>query len=368
MAQVNLDSEEIVTVFKRYCHDKNYQVEDEKDSNDDWRLNISNIKEKTLVIIYHTGSIVMGGKKNNLRVEFENLKQEFINNPQQFVSYEVREIKACATRYEIVSTDIREGIKKGLISFEGNVEVLERPNSATDYRAKITTDGTSLTVTQFSTGTLLLQGKTDTLFNDTCDFIEKIGNPAEKDVIARFISSDDKVLEYFVSRYTPKLLELAEKNVKGKLGDVYEYVATHDQKWFVASECLCLSKIPLPEFSPLVMPASKAFEGFAKKLLVDIELYNKGYFQTKNANFSALNDVNNPKRKAICNKEQHAHSMLKRLSVCLDMNRNFMMHSDSSKVTKVDSTSEAIEKVATIFKDAREIFKYFNHLYGLRGS
>lgn len=368
MAQVNLDSEEIVTVFKKYCHDKNYQVEDEKDSNDDWRLNISNIKEKTLVIIYHTGSIVMGGKKNNLRVEFENLKQEFINNPQQFVPYEVREIKACATRYEIVSTDIREGIQKGLINFEGNVEVLERPNSATDYRAKITTDGNSLTVTQFSTGTLLLQGKTDTLFNDTCDFIEKIGNPAEKDVIARFISSDDKILEYFVSRYTPKLLELAEKNVKGKMGDVYEYVATHDQKWFVASECLCLSKIPLPEFSPLVMPASKAFEGFAKKLLVDIGLFDAGYFQTKSANFSALNDVDNPKRKDICNKEQHANSMLKRLSVCLDMNRNFMMHSDSSKVTKVDSTSEAMEKVATIFKDAREIFEYFNDLYGLRGS
>jgi len=113
------------------------------------------------------------------------------------------------------------------------------------------------------------------------------------------------------------------------------------------------------------MPASKAFEGFAKKLLVDIGLFDKGYFQTKDANFSALNDVKNPKRQAICDKEQHAHSILKKISVCLDTNRNFMMHSDSSKITKVDSAKEAEEKVATIFKDAKEIFEYFNDLYKL---
>ena len=51
--------------------------------------------------------------------------------------------------------------------------------------------------------------------------------------------------------------------------------------------------------------------------------------------------------------------------MCLDTNRNFMMHSDSSKVTKVDSPKEAVEKVKTIFKDAKEIFEYFNDLYRL---
>ncbi len=51
--------------------------------------------------------------------------------------------------------------------------------------------------------------------------------------------------------------------------------------------------------------------------------------------------------------------------MCLDANCNFMMHNDSSKVTKIDSAQEAEEKVATIFKDAREIFEYFNDLYRL---
>lgn len=365
MAQVNLDSKEIVKVFKRYCDSKNYQVEVKKDSNNDWRLNISNIREKTLVIIYHTGRVVMGGQSNDLKIEFENLKNEFISNPQKFVSYEVKEIKACATRYEIVYHDVRERIKKGLTNIEGAVEVIERPSSATEYRAKITTDGSSLTVTQFSTGTLLLQGKTDKLFDDGCTWIEKIANPSDKEVIARFISADERSLQEFLARDTAQLLEMAENNVKEKIDDLYGYLEPYDRKLFVASECLCLSGIPLPEFSPLVMPASKAFEGFVKKLLVGIELCEADYFKRKDANFSALNDGTNPKRKSICEKDKHAETMLRKIDVCLKTYRHFMMHSDEAKITKVDSAEEGKEKVNSIFRDTKEIFEYFNDLYKL---
>lgn len=365
MAQINLSPEEIVEVFKKYCESKNYQVEPKKDSNDDWRLNISNIREKTLVIIYHTRTVVMGGRSNNLKTEFENLKQEFMANPERFVAHEIKEIKSQAARYEIVSPDIRRKIREGLEILNGAVEVNEKPTTATEYRAKITRNRSSLTMTQYSTGTLLLQGKTDKLFDDGCSWIETIANPAEKDVIARFISSDEKNLEIFAARYTQRLLEIAEESTRKKLGDVYEYVENHDQKWFVASECLCLSKIPLPEFSPLVMPASKAFEGFVKKLLVGIGLFEVDHFKTKDANFSALNDVNNSKRKSICDKDRHADTMLRKIDLCLKTYRHFMMHSDESKITKVNSAEEGEEKVNTIFKEAKEIFEYFNDLYRL---
>jgi hypothetical protein len=113
------------------------------------------------------------------------------------------------------------------------------------------------------------------------------------------------------------------------------------------------------------MPASKSFEGFAKKLLVSIGLFEPDYFKTKGSSFSHLNDLTHPKRKAICDKERHADTILKKLSVCLDTNRNFMMHSDESKITKIDSQEEAEEKLGTIFRDTREIFDYFRGLYPL---
>jgi hypothetical protein len=57
--------------------------------------------------------------------------------------------------------------------------------------------------------------------------------------------------------------------------------------------------------------------------------------------------------------------MLEKIDVCVKTNRHFMMHSDESKITKVDSQEEAEEKVNTIFKDTKEIFDYFNDLFNL---
>ena len=364
MSRTNSNAYEIAKVFTGYCDSRSYQVEQSEESNN-LRIDISNLSERTIVKIYYNGTVQLQGKQNSLKAEMEKLKLEFEANPLSLLGHETAEIKARTTRYDIMLPQFRTEIKEALNTLEATVEITESPTSAIEYRAKIARNDFSITLTQYNTGTLLLQGKTDKLFEDSCDMVERIANPSDKEVIARFISSDEKNLELFAAKYTPQLIIIAENNVKGKIGDVYDYLESYDQKWFVASECLCLTKIPLPEFSPLVMPASKAFEGFTKKLLVGIGLFEADYFKAKNANFSPLYDSNNLKKKTICSKEKHANTMLTKIGVCLDMSRNFMMHSDESKITKVDSQGEAEEKVDTIFKDTKEIFDYFNDLYTL---
>jgi len=365
MSKFISNATELSQVFIEYCKEKRYQVEPSKDDNNDWRLDICNIRERTIVTIYHTGSIVVAGQANSLKEEFKKLKQEIETNPQSFLGHKISEIKACAARYDIMLRELRTKIKESLNTLEAAVEITESPNSAIEYRVKISRNSSSLTLTQFNNGTLLLQGKTDKLFEDSCDMVEKIANPSDREVIARFFSSDEKNLELFVAKYTPQLIELAENNVKNKIANAYEYLEPYDKKWFVASECLCLTKIPLPEFSPLVMPASKAFEGFVKKLLVGIGLVEADHFKTRDANFSPLNNVNDAKRKSICGKEKQADTMLKKIDLCLKMNRHFWMHSDESKITKVDSQGEAEKKVNDIFEDTKIIFDYFNDLYNL---
>jgi len=364
MSQTNSITEKIAKVFTDYCNKKKYQVNQSEEANN-LRIDISNLSERTIVKIYNTGTVQIQGKQNSLKAEMETLKVQIETNPQSFPGYETREIKSCVTRYDIMLRELRTKIKESLNTLEARVEITESPSSTIEYRAKITRNNFSINLTQYNNGTLLLQGKTNKLFDDSCDLVEKIANPSDKEVIARFISSDERNLENFAAKYTPELIDIAEDNVKEKIGIVYNYLEPYDRKWFVASECLCLTKIPLPEFSPLVMPASKAFEGFAKKLLVGIGLFEADYFRKKNANFSTLYNKNNPKRKSICDKERHADTMLKKIGVCLDMNRNFMMHSDKSKITKVDSQKVAEDKVNTIFKDTKEIFDYFNNLYDL---
>lgn len=365
MTRSNLDADKIAKVFNDYCTNKHYQVGLAEESNN-LRIDISNFSERTIVKVYYSGTIQIQGKQNTLKVEMETLKTELETNPQSFLGNQIRdEIKACTTRYDIMLAVIRTKVKEVLKMLGATVELSDNPRADIEYRAKISRSKFLLTVTQFKNGTLLLQGKTDKLFYDTCNLIEETANPADKDVIARFISCNEENLGLFAAKYTPELIPVAESSVRGKIGDVFTYLEPYDQKWFVASECLCLTKIPLPEFSPLVMPASKAFEGFAKKLLVAISLFDPDHFKRKQGNFGALTDVKNPKREAICTKDKYADTMLKKTSLCLDMNRNFMMHSDDSKITKIDTEQEAIEKVNGIFKETKEIFDYFNDLFNL---
>jgi hypothetical protein len=361
MSQTNRDA--IAQVFTDFCLKKKYQYAASNKESNVLRLDISNLAEKTIVNIYDTGTVQVQGKQNTLKAEFERLKAELEENPGAFIKSEAAEVQACAQKYDIMLPTLRTKVKHSWNSVIGvTVEINDNPTAVTEYRARITRNKLSLTATQYSNGSLLLQGKTDALFNQCCDLVEEVAIPSEKDVIARFISCDEKSLELFTTKYTSELLEVATTKVKEIFGDVYDFIEPHDQKWFIASKCLCMAQVPLPEFSPLVMPASKAFEGFAKKLVVSIGLFDKDHFKPKGATFSYLNDRTHTRRKAICDKEKHADTYLSRLNVDLDTYRNFMMHSDESKITKINTQEEAEEKLRTIFKETKEIFDYFRDL------
>ena len=189
MSQTNSNADKIAKVFTDHCDSKNYQVKQDKESNN-LRIDISNLHEKTIVKIYNTGTVQIQGRQNALKTEMENLKAQYEENPKSFLGYEKRDIKAYATRYDIMLPELRTKIKDSLNTLEETVEITENASYAIEYRAKINRNKVSITLTQYNNGTLLLQGKTDKLFDDSCDLIEKIANPSDEEVIARFKSFD----------------------------------------------------------------------------------------------------------------------------------------------------------------------------------
>lgn len=363
MENSNEIANKIVKIFQDYCLDKNYQFDKDENSATFIRLNISNLTEISKITIYNTGTIVIGGKKSTLQSEFNLLKKDIEDNPQKYQNEASESEKFSSISYKIINQQMRIKIKEELNNLNEHIEVTNNPSSNELYRSKISSKYESLTITQYNNGTLFLQGKQNVLFHDVCDLVEKMANPSDKEVIVRFISNNEENINNFSLKFTPKLLKVSEENVKNKLGEVYDLLDSHDRKWYVAAECLCIAEIPLPEFSPLVMPASKAFEGFIKKLMIGIKLVNKGYFDDKNANFSPLNSSDNNKRKLICKKDTNAAAMLKRISSNIDVYRHFMMHSSESTTTKVDSNADAVTKVDEIFRSTKETFEYFKGLY-----
>jgi uncharacterized protein YbcV (DUF1398 family) len=69
MTKGNYNADKIAQVFDDYCKKHNYQVTLTKTRDNDLRLEISNIKERTIVIIYHTSSIVVQGSPNTLKID-----------------------------------------------------------------------------------------------------------------------------------------------------------------------------------------------------------------------------------------------------------------------------------------------------------
>lgn len=58
---------QIESFFCNHCNDKNYSIK-KSDTENYLRINVSNLRETINVDIYKTGSIVIGGKKVNLKM------------------------------------------------------------------------------------------------------------------------------------------------------------------------------------------------------------------------------------------------------------------------------------------------------------
>lgn len=345
----------------KYCHEKNYSLKKSKKQGH-IRIDVSNIKEHINITLYDTGSLVIGGSPTlQLRNEFEDLKKQIDDSPEILEGFEKQKVKSVGSKYNILLEDVRNKIKNTFNEITSTVEIIDSPTPSEEYRAKLSEGKYTLSITQYKNGTLFLQGKDDILYDKTCDFIEKIATPSDHEVIVRFIANNDEAIESFSTRYTPKLTEQAELIIKNRLSDIYSFLNSHDKKWLVASESLRIINIPLPEYSPIVMPASKAFEGFIKKLLLEIGFYPPNHFNSKSASFSYLNDRSHSERKKLEAIESHAGTYLDKIGVCLDTSRNFMMHSDGSVITKIEKYDDASKKLDEIYDDLLDIYRYFKN-------
>ena len=354
--------ETINNIFINYCSEHHLEYE-QKEEKDCIRLDISNLTEKSIVKLYHTGKILIQGKKNKLKKELDKLKQNIETEPKNYLGIDLIPEIPTYVRYIITTNRLQKSIKNSLKYIEGSLKIVQKPNDYIIYRATLDREISKVVLTQYSNGTLFIQGKTELLFDEVCDNIEKTANPSETEVIVRYISNNEAALREFSEKDTPLLQENAKNEVNQKLGDVFNYIGDYDKKQFIAAQCLCNYKLDLPEYSALVMPASKGFEGFIKKLMVDIQLVPSNYFKKKNATFTPLTDKNDPKRRKLCNIDKNIETFLNKIIVSLKLYRHFMMHSDPSVLTIINKIEDGITKVDEIFKDTKYIFDYFNLLF-----
>lgn len=352
----------IADIFTSYCANKNYHVNPIVGPNN-LRLEISNgLTRPTIVNIYYKKrTIVVQGEQSSIKAEMEGLKQQIEDKPGKYDSNSIEDNQPGYTSY-IILPQLRDKLKGSLNEIGDQITVTDKPDSAIEYRARVNKDKSTITITQYISGKLLLQGKAGTFFHNSCDYIERLINAPQKEVTARFIPCGGYNTEIINSHLSPGLIETSKNEMENKLGDAYNYLDIHDRKLIIASRCLCLSKIPLPEYSPLVMPASKAFEGYVKKLVIDLNIIPQSQSQKdKQIRFNVLID-NSVERSKICERGKYVDGQLRRLKESINANRHYMMHSEDSTLHTIDNPIHAEDKVNSICVDIKETYDYFKSI------
>ena len=358
------DLDKILSFFSEYCAKQNYQKVLIKKNIDMCILSISNGKYKITFNIYSTNKLNVQGQDSDLKKEFEELKVRFESNPISLVEGLNYTKKPKNMKYTVIENGLQNKIVEILCASISNRREDGTGADGVKHVLKLNKDRMQVSIVQYSTGNLLVQGKEDSLFEDCCEIIDRIALPSENEIAKRYLSTDEKICEFFDNKYTEELKKEAKQNILNRIGKAFNYLYEHDKKYLVSGECIQLSLVPMEEYSPIVMPLSKGLEGFVKKIMIDIGLVARDYFDKENEGFRILTDKNDKNRLSICKTNQHLNDEFYNLNRVITEYRHYFMHSDKKKFLE---TREDAEKVtADIYQNIKGAFEVFDKIYNFR--
>jgi len=114
----------------------------------------------------------------------------------------------------------------------------------------------------------------------------------------------------------------------------------------------------LNDFSVVVFPSAKAFEGYIKKIFLNIKLITKKEIE-KDPYQSIGKIINGEKIKNKIIDKKRDRSFLKLLSAQWDLCRNVILHYDIDQPEIINSKEEAFRKVENIYEVMKKAYKAF---------
>lgn len=246
---------------------------------------------------------------------------------------------------------IKDKLKKEFECNEGKCTEYEY------YNLKLNQDNYSVVVKQYYTGKLTVQGKKTGFFDDVCSLIERNSSPEVDEIARRFIPENEPDIGEIQKKISSRAFE-AESKIRFSLKNSYNFLYDIDNKYLITSQCLFdlteEQNVELPDYSGLVMSASKAFEGFAIKLFIE-----KGELD--------INEIrSDPKsielnwdrlRKHLLNPNRDKYIIPKLLAE-YNRCRNFTLHSDPIRDSEM-SFDKAKLKLCTIYETIEEAYNIF---------
>ncbi|MCD6491831.1 MAG: ribonuclease HIII, partial [Candidatus Korarchaeota archaeon] len=263
-------------------------------------------------------------------------------------------------KFYLRSEKLRDSVKNEILKYfsEKVSEILPKPHQ--DYVLKIN----GVTITQFKSGVLLIQGKPSelsdkvyALINETC----------RRDSSEEFIGILSENLSKLDFKRFKKESGKYKVNIKEYISqDLFDYLYPNDQvdlrDGIILLEWAKKYNIPFKNFAILVRNFAIVYEGFLIKVFIDLGIISQEDFETDARKIkigSILKDFKERKRNIIpCEKFERKYPYLpdKMFSLWMEC-RNKILHSDYVSPHQINSIEKAESKIREILDIMEKVFE-----------
>lgn len=232
--------------------------------------------------------------------------------------------------------------------FRGKVE-LERSEIQHARRLTLKHLDQAVNIDHFASGTVYVGGKEGTLkeevqglidnFRKDPDFFSKLKGPTAKAIA---IKPEDRILQT-ISK------------------ELFAFLPEHDTRALIAAYQILLSDLNLVDYSPVIMPVGRLYEGFFAKTLVTLGICTKTAVQ--DSTFSFYNALESADAKKFKAKAPTHQAQLEAMKQRLKEFRHIQLHSMSSEFIQCGNHEEASRFIERVLRDTQSFFDYFKKYF-----
>jgi len=262
--------------FRKFVQEKNWQIFSEKEIDHGYQVVVVDGLNRLPVNFFHTGKITPQGKSCETRTaitEWANLIQSgLISAPVESSPVSQNRI----SKYFVLPANF-EKIREIIHGLSGEIVEREVTGPADVYRIENRLDGYRVTISQYSSGMLMVQGLSSALFDSVCEVLDLHLTQTLADRASRYLPGESErntVTAYLEqpnaeNESTQWLLEHIDRKV-------LDFLYDNDRRTLLAAagvrNAFKKSSEGLPDYSVVVMPFAKPYEGFLMRLAIHLEL------------------------------------------------------------------------------------------------
>ena len=272
-------------MFESFVSEKGWKILEQKDIDYGQQVIVTDKLSRVPVNIFRTGKIVPQGKSCELRTaitEWANLQRSNLERLDSPSFVEPR--KNCIARYFVIPDNI-ETIHRVVLALMGDGTAKELTGVAETYRVEARQDNEKVTITQYNSGKLIVQGLSGAYYDSICETLDKHLTQSFSDHATRYIPEDVVAANSYLEKPEAENEATAWLMSQIPQKEVVNFLHDNDRRTLLAGagvrNAIQKTMQDLPDYSVVVMPFAKAFEGYVVKLAQHLGLADQAALARK---------------------------------------------------------------------------------------